>query len=89
MRETHEQEGLVNWAHLRKELEFALDAALGELDAVDILANTRVREAQRSWYHLLNCGFRLPATAGTDRGGPAKPVGHHRTLRAAGGAIHL
>ena len=79
MRETHEQEGLVNWAHLRKELEFALDAALGELDAVDILANTRVREAQRSWYHLLNCGFRLPATAGTDRGGPARPVGHHRT----------
>ena len=87
MRETHEQEGLVNWAHLRRELEFALDAALGELDAVDILANTRVKEAQRSWYHLLNCGFRLPATAGTDREGPSVPVGHQRTYVRLEGAF--
>ena len=37
MRETHRQGGLVGWAHLRDELEFALDAALGELETVDIL----------------------------------------------------
>ncbi|PYV10739.1 MAG: hypothetical protein DMG07_20535 [Acidobacteria bacterium] len=78
-RATHRQGGLVNWAHLRDELEFPLDAALGELDAVDILTNTRLENALPSWYHLLNCGLRLPATAGTDRGGPALPIGHQRT----------
>jgi hypothetical protein len=78
-RATHRQGGLVNWAHLRDELEFPLNAALGELDAVDILTNTRLENALPSWYHLLNCGLRLPATAGTDRGGPALPIGHQRT----------
>ena len=79
MKTTHRQGGLVNWAHLRDELEFPLDAALGELDSIDILTNTRLHNALPSWYHLLNCGLRLPATAGTDRGGPALPIGHQRT----------
>jgi hypothetical protein len=78
MRETHRQGGLVNWAHLRDELEFALDAALGELDTVDILTDTEIPQTLTFWYHLLNCGFRLPITAGSDRSPPHIPIGHQR-----------
>jgi hypothetical protein len=78
MRETHRQGGLVNWAHLRHELEFPLDAALGELDTVDILTDTVLPDALTSWYHMLNCGLRLGATAGTDRDAPHIPIGHQR-----------
>jgi hypothetical protein len=79
MRETHRQGGFVNQAHLRDQLEFALDAALGGLDAVDILTDTKIEEALTYWYHMLNCGIRMPATAGTDRAEPHLPIGHQRT----------
>ena len=78
MRETHRQGGLVGWAHLRDELEFALDAALGELDTVDILTDTHIPQTFTFWYHLLNCGFRIPITAGSDRSPPHIPIGHQR-----------
>jgi hypothetical protein len=79
MRETHRQGGIVNLAHLRRELEFQLDAALGELDTVDILTDTELhKEALPFWYHMLNCGFRLPATGGTDRAAAHIPLGHQR-----------
>ena len=87
MRETHRQGGMVNWAHLRPyaRFEFALDAALGELDAVDILTNTQLPDALEAWYHMLNCGLRLSATAGTDREGPSYPVGHQRVYAKPAG----
>jgi hypothetical protein len=88
MRETHRQGGMVNWAHLRDELEFALDAALGELDTVDILTDTKIPETLIFWYHLLNCGFRLPATAGTDRADPHIPVGHQRVYTSLEGPLN-
>ena len=50
----------------------------GEIDTADILTHTRLPQTLKLWYHLLNCGFRLPATAGTDRIGPEEPVGHQR-----------
>lgn len=79
MRETHRQGGLVNWAHLRPaQLEIPIDMVFGEIDTADILTHTRLPQALELWYHLLNCGFRLPATAGTDRIGPEEPVGHQR-----------
>ena len=78
MRETHRQGGLVNWAHLRDELEFALDAALGQLDTVDILTDTEMPQTLTFWYSLLNCGFRIPATGGTDRAEAHIPIGHQR-----------
>ena len=79
MRETHRQGGLVNWAHLRPaQLEFPIDMVFGEIDTADILTHTRLPQTLKLWYHLLNCGFRLPATAGTDRIGPEEPVGHQR-----------
>ena len=79
MREAHRQGALVNWAHLRPhQWEFPIDAALGEIDTVDILTHTRLTDALDLWYDLLNCSLQLPATAGTDRIGPEEPVGHQR-----------
>ena len=79
MRETHRQGGLVNWAHLRPaQMEFPIDMVFGEIDTADILTHTRLPQTLKLWYHLLNCGFRLPATAGTDRIGPEEPLGHQR-----------
>jgi hypothetical protein len=79
MRETHRQGGLVNWAHLRPaQKEFPIDMVLGEIDTADILTHTRLPQTLKLWYSLLNCGFRLPATAGTDRIAPEEPVGHQR-----------
>ena len=89
MRETHQQGGLVNWAHLRPaQLEFPIDMVFGEIDTADILTHTRLPEALKLWYHLLNCGFRLPATAGTDRIGPEEPVGHQRVYVQLAGPLN-
>jgi hypothetical protein len=41
-----------------------VDAALGKVDSVDI--NLTYAGSVALWYRLLNCGFRLPASAGTD-----------------------
>jgi hypothetical protein len=41
-----------------------VDAALGKVDSVDI--NLTYAGSVPLWYRLLNCGFRLPASAGTD-----------------------
>ena len=88
MRETHRQGGLVNWAHLRPaQKEFPIDMVLGEIDTADILTHTRLPQTLKLWYSLLNCGFRLPATAGTDRIAPEEPVGHQRVYVKLGGPL--
>jgi hypothetical protein len=47
--------------------ELPVDAALGHIDAVDVLAYpANARETCTLWYRLLNCGLHLAATAGTD-----------------------
>ncbi len=47
--------------------ELPVDAALGLIDAVDVMSYPgHEMETARLWYRLLNCGFRLAATAGTD-----------------------
>ncbi len=47
--------------------ELPVDAALGRIDAIDVLAYpANARETCNLWYRLLNCGIRLAATAGTD-----------------------
>ncbi|MHB8375810.1 MAG: CehA/McbA family metallohydrolase [Dehalococcoidia bacterium] len=47
--------------------ELPVDAALGRVDAVDIMSYPgKNMDAARLWYRLLNCGLRLAATAGTD-----------------------
>ncbi|MFO0690137.1 MAG: CehA/McbA family metallohydrolase [Myxococcota bacterium] len=73
----HAQGGLVTAAHFPyPKGELAVDVALDKLDAVDVLtwgdafSEKNVMPAPPSaltWYRFLNCGFDLPATAGTDK----------------------
>ena len=47
--------------------ELPVDIALGKVDALDVMSYPgSYLDTAELWYRLLNCGFRLPATAGTD-----------------------
>lgn len=46
--------------------ELPVDLALGAVDAMDVLSNNPEDVAAELWYKLLNCGFRLGVSAGTD-----------------------
>ena len=46
--------------------ELVADAALGVVDAVELISIFDDRGAQVLYHHLLSCGLRLAATAGTD-----------------------
>src|SRR5262249_39486402 len=72
---THWQKGHVNYTHpvqnAEKPLENAyaakalpIDVALGKIDSIDL--NNAYTATVPTWYRLLNCGFRLPPSAGTD-----------------------
>lgn len=43
-----------------------VDAALGKLDYLEVVGFSDHLATARVWYRLLDCGFRLPAAAGTD-----------------------
>src|SRR5262249_4648166 len=73
---THDQHGLVNYTHPAVNLkdaylgpytskELPVDAALGKVDSIDIMGSNHEATIPL-WYALLNCGFRLSASAGTD-----------------------
>jgi TolB protein len=47
-------------------LELPVDAALGKVDYIEALGFSDHRDTASVWYRLLNCGFRLPAGAGSD-----------------------
>ena len=51
---------------LDEALELPVDAALGKVDYVEVLGFSDHRLTASIWYRLLNCGFRLPAGAGSD-----------------------
>jgi TolB protein len=55
-------------ADLRQELthEFPADVALGKVDYVEVGGFSDHLITAGVWYRLLNCGFRIPAGAGTD-----------------------
>ena len=79
MRQAHQQGGYVDWAHLRpSQWEFPLDAAERQIDFADIMTHTQLPRDLQLWYALLNCGFEIPACAGTDRIEPTDPIGHQR-----------
>jgi hypothetical protein len=46
--------------------ELPVDLALGQIDAMDVLSNNFEDVSMELWYRLLNCGFRLAISAGTD-----------------------
>src|SRR5262249_34014792 len=70
----HWQKGVVNYTHVSQGEDWSktpyaakaipIDVALGKIDTLDI--NNSWAGSVPLWYRLLNCGFRVPATAGTD-----------------------
>ena len=68
-----------------------IDVALGKVDFYEAVGLSDHRATNTVWYRLLNCGFRLPAGAGTDamtnyaslRG----PVGLNRVFVKTGGPL--
>ena len=56
--------GTTVWCHNGAGLEMAVAVALGNVDALN-LADGLDADYER-YYRLLNCGFRLPASSGTD-----------------------
>lgn len=74
-RRTHLQNGLVNYTHVAQRPDdpyenpytgksIPIDVALGNIDSLDL--NASYAGTVPLWYRLLNCGFRLTASAGTD-----------------------
>lgn len=43
-----------------------VDVALGKVDYLEVVGFSDHRATSAVWYRLLNCGFRIPAGAGTD-----------------------
>jgi TolB protein len=101
----HEQKALTAYVHAFETVpdpvdrsqalssEFPADVALGKVDYLEVVGFADHRATAAVWYRLLNCGFRIPAGAGTDamanyaslRG----PVGMNRVFaRTAGANTH-
>ncbi|HEY6337831.1 MAG TPA: CehA/McbA family metallohydrolase [Candidatus Sulfotelmatobacter sp.] len=57
---------LTNGQPLDEALELPVDAALGKVDYIEAMGFSDHRYTAEVWYRLLNCGFRLPAGAGSD-----------------------
>ncbi len=55
--------------------ELPVDAALGKVDYYEVIGFAEHRASEAVWYHMLNCGFKLPAGAGTDA------MGNYASLR--------
>jgi hypothetical protein len=72
----HAQGGLVGYVHPFdarpdpenpvESLALPVDAALGHLDYLEVMGFSDHLTTSDLWYRLLNCGFRIPAGAGTD-----------------------
>ncbi len=46
--------------------ELPVDVALGKVDYLEVMGFSNHLYTSEVWYRLLNCGFRIPAGAGTD-----------------------
>lgn len=75
-RRTHWQNAVASYTHpTNNPIDFydqpysakglPIDAALGLIDVVDVMGYV-YEPSVPLWYRLLNCGFRIPAAAGTD-----------------------
>jgi hypothetical protein len=64
--EAHRQGGLAIWCHNGKGMEAPVAAALGKLDAFNLFDPYWMDPEWDVWYALLNCGFILPPSTGSD-----------------------
>jgi hypothetical protein len=73
----HEDHALVGYVHPYDSVpdpnkdesvnhELPVDLALGKVDYIEALGFSDHNATAQVWYRLLNCGFHLPAAAGTD-----------------------
>ena len=62
----HAQGGLAVWCHNGKGMEAPIAAALGRLDAFNLFDPYWMDPEWDVWYDLLDCGFVLPASTGSD-----------------------
>jgi TolB protein len=72
----HAQGGLTAYAHpfdtkpdplvVKESRALPIDVALGKLDYLEVMGFSDHLITSEIWYRLLNCGFRIPAAAGTD-----------------------
>lgn len=70
--------------------ELPVDVALGEIDALDVMSNNPEEIGMENWYRILNTGFRLAISAGTDSftnvADHYVPGGHRVYVHTGGGA---
>jgi hypothetical protein len=64
--EAHRQGGIVIWCHNGNGMEAPVATALGKLDAFNLFDPYWMDPEYDLWYALLNCGFKLPASTGSD-----------------------
>lgn len=74
--------------------ELPIDVIGGAIDAMDVMSYSNCRPSGIEtplWYHILNCGFKLPASAGTDaavdRQGDLPPGGCRVFVLVSGGSF--
>ncbi len=92
---THEQGGFVTWAHFPfPGGELAVDMALRKVDSIDLMTMGDAFNdifgqlgPADTWYRFLNLGFRVPATAGTDKMGNTVVLGSVRTYVKINGPL--
>ena len=60
------QGGLVIWCHNGRGMEAPVAAALGKLHAINLFDPYWNDVEYDLWYHMLNCGIKLPASTGSD-----------------------
>ena len=64
--DARDQGGIVIWCHNGRGMEAPVAASLGKLDAFNLFDPYWMDPEYELWYRLLNCGFPLPASTGTD-----------------------
>jgi hypothetical protein len=64
--DAHRQGGIVIWCHNGIGMEAPVAAALGKLDGMNLFDPFWFDPEYDIWYALLNCGFKLPASTGSD-----------------------
>ncbi len=60
------QGGIVIWCHNGQGMEAPVAAALGKVDAMNLFDPYWNDPEYSLWYHMLNCGIKLPASTGSD-----------------------
>ncbi len=70
------------------ELLCTIDPFQEPIFAPDVVPEVQLNSGLRLWYRLLNCGLKIPATAGTDKMNNQVTVGANRVFADTGGEFN-